>query len=108
MADLVPVAADVAAGAGAGDANGTSGATLTAGMVAYTIEASGKYGIADCTTSAATAEVSGIMLNGASDTQPAKLHTRGPLDLGCTITVGTIYVLSASGGICPSTDLARS
>ena len=106
MVDLSVTAANVLASTGSGQVPGTYGATVTAGKVVYQNTSTDDYDLADCTTSAATATVAGIALNGGADGQPASILTRGPVDIGATVTVGTVYVLSESGGICPAADLA--
>lgn len=106
MADVTVTAADVLAQSDASYSDGTSGATITAGMAVY-VDASdsNKIKIADVTTSAATATVKGIALTGSSSGQPVRYQTGGTVDIGGTVVVGTIYVLSASGAISPAADL---
>lgn len=105
MADLSITAANVAAASDARTKHGTAGATITAGMAVYLDAADGEYKIADCTTSADTADVEGIALHGASDGQPLTIQNGGGIDLGATLTVGETYVLSESGAIAPIGDL---
>lgn len=105
MADISITATGVTKGAGAVTERGTAGATLTAGMAVYKDAATGTYKIAHCETSAATAVVAGLALNGASSGQPVEVQTQGIIALN-GLTVGTIYVLSASGAIAPAADLA--
>lgn len=105
MADLSITAANVATGAGAKVLRGTAGATVTAGDACYLDGADGRFKLGDCTTSAATAKVVGIALNGASAGQPLALITSGALTAGATLTVGEVYVLSEAGGIAPEGDL---
>lgn len=105
MADLSITAADVVPASGAGLLRGTSGATITAGMACYLDSTDQRVKIAHCETSATTAAVVGIAANGASAGQPVTLVVSGGLDLGATLTVGEVYVLSASGGIAPVGDL---
>jgi len=108
MADLSITAADVVADSEATLGSGTSGATITAGQAIYEDSSdSYKLKLADCDNTSTTATVKGIALNGASSGQPVDYITQGDLDLGATLTVGEIYVLSGTaGGICPEADLA--
>ena len=110
MADITIGAAAVAAGTGAVRGSGTAGATITQGQVVYYDDSTGTYKLAHTETSAATANVKGISLNSCSSTQPLDFVTNGPITLSAAgpLTVGTIYVLSVSGGIAPSTDLASN
>lgn len=108
MADLVITAANVVPGANAQIRNGTSGAALTAGKVAYQAAADRKWKLAD--NNSATAEVrlaAGIVLNGASDGQPVAVQVAGDVTIGATLTPGAAYFLSDTpGGIGPAADLA--
>lgn len=106
MADLTITAANVVAASGSTVKPATAGATITAGQVVYVDTTdSNLIKVADCTSATAYKAV-GIALNGASAGQPIDYVTKSnDLDLGATLTVGTVYVLSASGGICPTTDL---
>jgi len=106
MADLSITAANVVATAGEATTRSvTAGATITAGQIVY-LDSSNEAQLAHCETSATTADVEGIALNGAANDQPLQIATAGQLDIGGTLTVGTIYVLSAAGAICPAADLA--
>lgn len=106
MADLSITAANVSASStGSTTVQGTAGETITAGQVVYLQASSGKYMLADVDDSEKY-KAAGIALNGASDTQPIDVCTASSdLDIGATLTVGTIYVLSADGAISPSADL---
>lgn len=108
MADIVVTAANVAHGANALIKVGTAGATITAGQPVYLDSATGKYKLADNNLSAAAANAIGIALNGCSDGQPIQVvYDDDDFTPGATLTLGTIYVLSATaGGIAPSADLA--
>jgi hypothetical protein len=108
MADLSITAGNVVADSDATLYSGTAGATITAGQACYE-DSSDSYHIklADADNTSTTATVKGIALNGASDGQPIWLVTDGDLDIGATLTVGEIYVLSGTaGGVCPEADLA--
>lgn len=105
MTDLSITATDVVKGSNAIVANGTAGATITAGEVVYLDATSGKWKLADNDLAAAK-NPGGIALNGASDGQPLAVLTSGDLTIGATLTAGTAYYLSATaGGICPVGDL---
>jgi hypothetical protein len=108
MADIAVTAANVR-NYGASMIHGTLGTTVTAGQVVYQDPADGKYKLAD--TNGASAPIrtpAGIALNGGGDGQPVAIATGGGLlDLGATLAVGHVYVLSATaGGIAPVADLA--
>jgi predicted transcriptional regulator len=108
MADLTQTAADVLASAGAGTGNGTAGEAIDAGQVVYQKSSDGKLWLADAVTAAANAQAKGIALNDAAAGQPVTYAKSGGVDVGATLTVGTVYVLSATSGggnICPVADL---
>jgi hypothetical protein len=110
MADLTVTAGNVVAASTAIVERGTAGATITAGMLVYK-DTSDSDQFKACDTNGATSIIRtlyGIALNGASDGQPLAVCTQGDVNPGATVTVGTIYVASATaGGIAPSTDLAQ-
>lgn len=111
MADLSVTASQVLPGlesAGATFANGTAGASITAGQAVYLDTAAGTYKLADANDSTATAVVAGIALHAASTGQPLRIQTAGPLTIGAGAApaVGMIYAVSATaGGIAPQADL---
>lgn len=108
MPDLSITAANVEPVAGYGYVDLVAGATITAGQVVYQDSADLKAKLADCDGAAALAVVVGIALNGAAANQPVRVITSGDLDVGATLTVGEIYVLSGTaGGIAPEGDLAN-
>lgn len=84
-----------------------AGATITAGQAIYKDAAASnvaKLAQSDGTT--AEAAVYGIALCSASTGQPVVVAKTGDFDIGGTLTVGTIYVLSqTAGAICPVADL---
>lgn len=88
----------------------TAGATITAGQVVYLdTTANDVAKLADNDASAATPVVAGIALHGAASGQPLRIVTGGTVTIGATVTVGKIYVLSATaGGIAPVDDLAQN
>jgi hypothetical protein len=107
MTDLSITAASVVAGAGATQARGTAGATITAGEVVYFDSATSTYKLADCdSATAAVRSPRGIALHASLSGQPLAVHTGGPITIGATLTAGVAYYLSATpGGICPVADL---
>ena len=106
MADLVITAANVALSSGStGEA--TAAATITAGQ-ALALDSSGDAILASDATDAATAACVGIALHGASAGQPIKYANAGSINLGATLSLGKVYVLSTSGGIAPVDDIAST
>ncbi len=113
MADVSVTAASVARVTGSGTFgndtvidNGFAGAAITAGQSVYK-DTSGVYQLTDANLSAAAGVAVGIALNSApASGQPISVATGGTLTPGFTVTVGTIYVPSATaGGIAPAADL---
>ena len=101
MADLAITAANVA---GSGDQRqGVAGGSITAGQP---VRKSGSQLIAASDASAADAAVVGIALHAASSGQPLVYLASGNIDLGATLAIGKVYVLSTSGGIAPVDDIA--
>lgn len=107
MADITVTAASVVKGANALTKHGTAGATITAGQTLYLDSTTGTLKLADANASAATADVVGIALNGASSGQPVEyVYEDDDFTPGATVAAGTIYVLSGTaGGIAPAADL---
>ena len=109
MSDLSLTAANVDAASSASIATGTLGATSTAGQVVYLDASTDKRRLADADASQASANAVGILLGGGSDNQPVHYIVVGDVDVGATLTVGEIYVVSGTaGGIAPEADLASS
>lgn len=109
MADLTITAANVSPVAGYQFEDMTAGVAITAGDVIYKDSSDSLAKLADCDGAAALAVVKGIALNDAAVTQPVRVQTAGDLDVGATLTVGEIYVLSGTAGnICPEGDLATN
>lgn len=107
MADLTITAANVAKTSGV-TADAVAGGTITQGMAIY-IDTADLAQISHCETSAVTAVVDGIALNAASSGQPIQyLKANGVINLGATLAVGTVYVLSTAGLIAPVADLATA
>lgn len=110
MADLTITAANVQQASDAEVEHGTAGATITAGQTVYKDTTdSDKWKLADNDDTAAKAEATGIALVNCADGQPISVIRRGDIDLGATLTVGEIYVLSSTaGGIAPEADLVTN
>jgi hypothetical protein len=108
MADLSITAASVIPGTGAQTRDTTAGATITAGKVVTVDPATSKYVLCDTDHATAALRIAkGIALNGASDGQPLKVQTEGPITLGAVLTAGVAYYASnTAGGICPAADVA--
>lgn len=107
MADLTITAANVVAAADAKIGRGTAGAAITAGQSLYLDSADGRMKLADANSGTAAARsCAGIALHAASSGQPIAYAYEGDVNPGATLTVGEIYVLSATaGGIAPEGDL---
>lgn len=107
MADLSITATNVAKVAGETETL-TAGETITAGQTVYKDTAdNNKAKLADCDDTAAKATVFGIALNGGASGQPIVVQKTGKINVGATLTVGEIYVLSGTpGGIAPEGDHA--
>lgn len=108
MADLTITPANVVKGSTANVVNGVAGTTITAGQTVYEDTGdSNKLKLADANNTSATAACKGIALHAALAGQPCAYINGGDLGLGAILTVGIIYVLSATaGGIAPAADLA--
>lgn len=84
------------------------GATITQGMIVYLDTADNEYKIADCETSATTANASGMALTSGADGQPGMIATGGDVTVDNLSLAAPVYILSASGNFCPSADLANA
>jgi hypothetical protein len=109
MADLTITAASVLPGSGAVKETGTAGASITAGQAVYKDASdSGKFKL--CDNDSATAAVRafyGIALHAAGSGQPLTVLKEGPITIGATVAVGTVYMTSSTaGGIAPVADAA--
>jgi len=109
MSDLSVTPANVVAAAGASVQYGTAGATITAGQLVYKDSADGRIKLARANV-AGTAELVGVSQNGAANGQPISYIVGGDYNPGATVTVGTVYDLSAAaaGGVAPEADLATT
>lgn len=109
MADLSITAANVKPGTTCTTTNGTYGETVTAGQAVYKSASDNYYYKAECDSTTAKAAAVGIALNSGSQYQPATILTSGNCSIGATVTVGSVYIVSATaGGIAPTTDLAST
>lgn len=112
MADLSVTAASVVQTAGS-SSHGTAGGTVTAGQPVY-IDTNDNNSLkaADANAGATEATVEGIALHAAADGQPlayCPLADGDKINLGATLSVGKIYVLSKNpGGIAPVDDIAAA
>lgn len=103
MADLTQTATSVI---GYGEKlPGVLGGTVAAGMPVRL--SSGAF-IAATDASLAGAAVEGIALSGGATGQPFTYQKAGNINLGATLAVGKVYVLSTAGAIAPVDDIAGS
>jgi hypothetical protein len=87
----------------------TAGEALTQGQPVYLSSTDSKYYQTDANDGAAKAEAKGIALTPASADGAFVLASDGLVNLGTTLTVGQIYVVSTTkGGIAPVGDLAST
>jgi hypothetical protein len=107
MADLSVTAASVAKATGAATDEGTAGESVTAGQPVYRNQTdAGKLYRTDADAEASSV-CAGIALHAAAAGQPLEFLTSGPIDIGATVAVGQVYVVSTNaGGIAPYADLA--
>jgi hypothetical protein len=88
-----------------------AGGTLTRGMSVYLDSTTSTWKAADCDASAAAAGSAGIgiCMSDCVSGQPCVVQVGGSLAFGAILTVGTIYVVSATAGlICPVADLTTN
>jgi hypothetical protein len=109
-ADISITAANVVPSSAAKIVTKIAGATLTAGSVVYEDTSdSNKVKLADTDSATALARVVfGIAAGGAAAGQPVRIIREDPaLNLGATVAIGDIIILSGTAGaLCPSTDAA--
>jgi hypothetical protein len=108
MSDLSQTPGNVKLVAGTAALVGTAGEALTQGQPAY--EASGKWYRCDANDTAAKANCRVIVLTpAATDEQVVLARAGSDVNLGATLTVGTVYVVSANvGAIAPVADLTTN
>jgi hypothetical protein len=108
MADLSITAADVKTTEGSAFRTVQFGETATAGETVYLKSSDQKFWLGD-NGAADTADVEGIVLVGNATDEWGIVQTSGDIDVGATLTVGTVYVQSATaGGIAPEADIAST
>jgi small ligand-binding sensory domain FIST len=107
MADISQTAANVAKGAGAQTQIGIAGATIVAGDQVYLDPATGTLKLATA-ASLNGSTVVGVALCGGAAGQPIVYQTQGVINLGGTLVVGGVYVVSPNnaGGVAPYADLS--
>lgn len=106
MADISITAASVSPITGASISTGIAGVTITAGQLVYLDSATSTVKLADANASILTAACVGIAVNGAAAGQYINYATLGDINIGGTVTVGGVYVVSATaGGLAPVADL---
>lgn len=104
MADLTQTATSVI---GYGERfTGTLGGTVAAGMPVRK-QTDGTW-IAATDATAAGANVEGIAVTGGAINQTFQYQRGGNINLGATLAVGKVYVLSTAGAIAPVDDIAGS
>ena len=105
MADLTITAANVGVAADSARVRVVQvGEAVTQGQPGYL--SAGKYYQADADNTAATAAATGIFLTAAGIDGYAVFATGGSILIGATLTLGELYVVSATkGGIAPIGDL---
>lgn len=105
MANLAPTAANVKRVSG-GVFQKIAGEAVVRGAPCYLKASDGKAYNGQCDGTAEEAETLYIALNDAAADQPVTLMSGGVVNLGAILTVGVVYVLSATAGkICPAADL---
>lgn len=111
MSDLSITAASVAKVSGGVSKEFVAGASITAGKSVY-LDANNKWQLAQADTAGhlGTGARTGIALHAAANGQPLAVQEGGVIAIGATVTVGTIYVISAAnaGGVAPFADLAST
>lgn len=111
MADLVQTSANVVVYNPSSIKVYTSNGAVTAGQPVYQ-DANGNYGPAGANSNSVVAGVNGIgvALNSAPGAgQPISVWVGGQVNLGATLAVGSIYVVSANNGkIAPNSDLTTN
>lgn len=95
-----------------GTYDGIAGATITAGQVVY-LDATDanklKLAVSDVIANVATASIRGVALHASLAGQPLRIATSGVMNIGATVVLGGVYVLSVNaGGIAPVADLAST
>ena len=111
MADLSQTAANVVSYTPSSIKQYTSNGAVTAGQPVYQ-DANGNYGPAGAGGNNVISGLNGVgvALNSAPGAgQPLTVWVGGTVNLGATLAIGTVYVVSANNGkICPNTDLVTN
>lgn len=107
MADLTQTPANVRIGSdSATKSTVQAGEAISAGMPVYYKSTDSKYYKADANAGVSESNAAGIALTNASINDYFEMQTAGDINLGATLTVGEIYIVSATAGaICPHGDL---
>ena len=84
----------------------TFGATIVQGTIVYRDSADNEYKVADCTTSATTANACGMALSSGADGQRGWIATGGDVTVDNVSLAAPVLILSEAGQMCPSADLA--
>lgn len=106
MAAETVTAAEVLPGSDTQYYDGIAGASVTAGQTVYLDASDSRLKLADADASSTAAATKGIAMHAAGTGQPLKVAIAGHIDPGFTVSVGAIYIQSATaGGISPVTDL---
>lgn len=115
MAELSITAANVHPDSLTNHSTRQVGETVTAGQSVYLKSSDNKWWLADAADSDETAGSVGlgVALTGSAADGYAVIAVAGTIDVGATLTAGTVYIVSDdgqtgfnAGGICPLTDYA--
>lgn len=106
MADVSLTAANVTWVSGVPPQTVIAGETITEGMPVYRLSSDNEHYKCDADTDAAS-EFAGIALTNGVNGRPMVIAPPGAvINVGATLTAGTVYALSTTaGGIAPETDL---
>lgn len=112
MADISITATSVKFVSGTKHNSNNAGETVTAGQGVYLKAADSKWWKMDNNVDQATSGYgvqTGFALHGAAADQPLTVQTTGDIDIGATVVVGAVYVVSTTaGGWAPHADLAST
>lgn len=106
MADITQTPANVKSGINAITSLVRAGEAITQGQPVYLSTTDGKYYRADANDSAKY-NATAIALTPAATDEYFLIQTAGQMNLGATLTTGSVYVVSANvGAIAPVADIA--
>ncbi len=109
MSDVSITAANVSPVTGATISAGFAGVSIAAGQLVYLDSATSTIKLADANASILTAACIGIAVNTAGVGQYLNYASAGDINIGGTVTIGGIYVVSANaGGLAPVADLTST